>query len=250
MDRYGFLCRQDLGGKAKLSCEDYGRMHNGGGPSGCAMRHSLTHYVQQRMRPRCQTELGLTTPPAVAKSATTVAPAPPPASTIAATTAAPNPQPAASAVPAQQPVETPVAPAPQPADATAAPVPQPAEPAAPQPTENPAAPAQQPAETTTAPAAQPAVTTAAPTQPPVETTAAPTQPPTTQTTQPQPTQSATSNLVSQLINAFSGNTTDVAPLQDLLTNNSTMNLLQDLVTDNSTSISGTVETTAATLLLP
>ncbi|XP_067942587.1 lysozyme-like [Watersipora subatra] len=48
--RYAHLCKEQLD-KDRLSCEDYGRMHNGGGPSGCRGTWTL-HYVDL-MRNKC-----------------------------------------------------------------------------------------------------------------------------------------------------------------------------------------------------
>lgn len=59
MSRYDFLCKEDLGGKSDLTCEDYGRMHNGGGPSGCSQPRTLDYYVNVLMKHRCIEELSI-----------------------------------------------------------------------------------------------------------------------------------------------------------------------------------------------
>lgn len=61
------MCRTQLN-KRYLSCTDYGRMHNGGGPNGCQVERTL-NYVSL-MEQRCtDLELGISyitsTPPTV-----------------------------------------------------------------------------------------------------------------------------------------------------------------------------------------
>ncbi|XP_067941620.1 lysozyme-like [Watersipora subatra] len=51
MDRYGYLCARALGKNvSSLTCEDYGRLHNGG-PYGCSKNATLP-YVDT-MREKC-----------------------------------------------------------------------------------------------------------------------------------------------------------------------------------------------------
>ena len=57
MSRYESFCKEDLGGKHKLTCEDYGRMHNGGGPNGCSQPRTLNYFVKELMRVKCHDEL-------------------------------------------------------------------------------------------------------------------------------------------------------------------------------------------------
>ena len=58
MRRYEHKCKEQLN-KPYLSCEDYGRMHNGGGPKGCVYNRTLEVYVQKNMQKKCQVELQL-----------------------------------------------------------------------------------------------------------------------------------------------------------------------------------------------
>lgn len=55
MERYQPLCKTELS-KSALSCEDYGRLHNGG-PFGCAHNFTQIGYVESLMRPLCVAEL-------------------------------------------------------------------------------------------------------------------------------------------------------------------------------------------------
>lgn len=58
MKRYEHICKEQLK-KTYLSCEDYGRMHNGGGPKGCIYNRTEEVYVKKLMRKKCTHELQL-----------------------------------------------------------------------------------------------------------------------------------------------------------------------------------------------
>ena len=71
--RYAHLCKEQLG-KSTLSCEDYGRMHNGGGPSGCSGYWTL--FYVDLMRNKCTREEldSVTSTTSVPQPTTTAAP--------------------------------------------------------------------------------------------------------------------------------------------------------------------------------